>query len=666
MGLTKGLKQIAADFISLLGKDKAHRGSKRDGRLTSDMRSTKGHRARYSAGASSSSFPSSPPHSSHTSTPDMPPEFAFFRDALSDDGTRGTSAQPPQHLSSAQQKEDHLSSTISSVLISHGTIRCASQAAASASTSQPSASASSFPCASATSISARAPTYVSPLIETSELSQRANTAPIPMAVASIPTSAASDDPQLPHTLPAATASQAALAVPAPVSISVHASCKVANASAIVAAVAAAPTGASAGAVGCPAATQRCAALPTLPPVAATCAAGAVQSAPAAATEEPEELPVCLEMAPSSPLPVQRTCGQGSPAPSAAAAGQSQQRHSDAATPAVERSGASLDCSAAAARLASRPMPPAGLLYTSPSLSAAMRRTRQIWSVEDFEIGKKIHKGYSSSVYKASCLYSGTDVILKAYNLAGLSTFLRNQVLRELDIHSRLRHPGVVHLMAAFREDNNLLLLQEYVRGGSLDRVRRKLGGRMTEFQAMHLVLLPLLGVLSYLHERGIVHRDIKPDNLLFTDNWKLKVCDFGVSICLHDERAVTRTGTREYLAPEVDRCPPKRLPQDNKTNTDLAYTSAVDVWSLGSLMYELLVGFTPFPGGPPARKEGASGSAGAALAFPGGISREARAFIRDCLELDPADRPTVQQLQEHAWVQEALIAAEALITPASK
>jgi aurora kinase len=54
----------------------------------------------------------------------------------------------------------------------------------------------------------------------------------------------------------------------------------------------------------------------------------------------------------------------------------------------------------------------------------------------------------------------------------------------------------------------VVMVQEYAGGGSACRVRRKLGGRMTEFQTMHLVLLPLLGVLSYLHERGIVHRDI--------------------------------------------------------------------------------------------------------------------------------------------------------------
>ena len=66
-----------------------------------------------------------------------------------------------------------------------------------------------------------------------------------------------------------------------------------------------------------------------------------------------------------------------------------------------------------------------------------------------------------------------------------------------------------------------MMVQEYVRGGSLDRVRRKLGGRMTEFQAMHLVLLPLLNVLQHLHSKGIVHRDIKP---VRAHSWLLSAC----------------------------------------------------------------------------------------------------------------------------------------------
>ncbi|KAG2486070.1 hypothetical protein HYH03_015276 [Edaphochlamys debaryana] len=303
----------------------------------------------------------------------------------------------------------------------------------------------------------------------------------------------------------------------------------------------------------------------------------------------------------------------------------------------------------------RPVPHDGLLHLSPGAPPAMRRPVSAWGVSDYKIVRKLYAGYASSVYKATCNASETDVVLKAYNLMGLSAFLRHQVLRELDIHSRLQHPSIVHLIAAFKEGDILVLVQEYVRGGSLDRVRRKLGGRMTEFQAMHLVLLPLLNVLGHLHGRGIIHRDIKPENLLFTEDWQLKVCDYGVSICLTEERAVTRTGSREYMAPEVNICPLKRGPDDNKDNTGLAYSPAVDVWSLGALMYELLVGFTPFPGGPPAMKD-ANGNppAAKALAFPGGVSGEARAFVTSCLELHPGDRPTVQQLLAHPWIVRSL------------
>ncbi|PNW78276.1 hypothetical protein CHLRE_09g403950v5 [Chlamydomonas reinhardtii] len=189
------------------------------------------------------------------------------------------------------------------------------------------------------------------------------------------------------------------------------------------------------------------------------------------------------------------------------------------------------------------------------------------------------------------------------------------------------------------------------------RVRRKLGGRMTEFQAMHLVLLPLLNALVYLHGRGIVHRDIKPENLLFTPEWQLKLCDFGVSICLHEERAVTKAGSQEYMAPEVNVCPLKRGPEDNKDNQQLAYTPAVDVWSLGALMYELLVGFTPFPGGPPAHPT--VGDPAQPLKFPASVSAPARACIQSCLQLHPGDRPTVHELLRHEWVVTSLAEAAA-------
>ena len=187
---------------------------------------------------------------------------------------------------------------------------------------------------------------------------------------------------------------------------------------------------------------------------------------------------------------------------------------------------------------------------------------------------------------------------------------------------------------------------------------------------------------------AIVHPQ---ENLLFTPEWQLKLCDFGVSICLHEERAVTKAGSQEYMAPvraylarlhsmhahthpcgplaevsspalhpqEVNVCPLKRGPEDNKDNQQLAYTPAVDVWSLGALMYELLVGFTPFPGGPPAHPT--VGDPAQPLKFPASVSAPARACIQSCLQLHPGDRPTVHELLRHEWVVTSLVSYPLLI-----
>ncbi|GFR42340.1 hypothetical protein Agub_g3251 [Astrephomene gubernaculifera] len=307
----------------------------------------------------------------------------------------------------------------------------------------------------------------------------------------------------------------------------------------------------------------------------------------------------------------------------------------------------------------RPPPTDGLVHLSLSAPKAMHHGD--WAMAEFTIARQLYNGYASAVYKATCLRSGQDVVLKVYTLTNLSDFLRNQVLRELDIHSRLDHPGVVQLLAAFKEDDKLVLVLEYVRGGSLDRARRKLGGRLSEQQALELVMVPLLRTLHYLHTQSIVHRDIKPANLLFTPDWRLKVCDYGVSICLTEERAVTRTGSRDYMAPEVHACPLKRLPHDNKDNPRLAYGAAADVWSVGALLYEMLVGFTPFPGGPPCKRNAGDTRT---LPFPSRISADARAFVLACLEHRPEDRPSIAELRQFAWVQGAALRTQSEL-PAS-
>ncbi|PNH12197.1 Aurora kinase B [Tetrabaena socialis] len=320
---------------------------------------------------------------------------------------------------------------------------------------------------------------------------------------------------------------------------------------------------------------------------------------------------------------------------------------------------------AAAAAAAAPPAPSSLLAVSPAAPEAMRRS--VWALEDYQVARRLYKG-STSRWAATCLRSGLTVALKVYFLNRVPRNVIHMVKREIELHCPLEHPHVIALYAAFLDSHRIVLVQEYAARGDLYQLLRQMGGRMTEVQCSELVMRPFLEAVAFLHARGLCHRDIKPENLLYTDKWVLKVADFGVSINLLEERAVTRAGTLEYMAPEVSRCPLKAQPQENKEDASLAYTSAVDVWAAGVLAYELLVGFAPIVSPtPPQHPHPAAPAAGAgaggsvrhfveteatprALHFPGSLSGACRSFIRAALEEEAADRPTAQQLRGHPWL----------------
>ncbi|GIL86215.1 hypothetical protein Vretifemale_14603 [Volvox reticuliferus] len=308
-----------------------------------------------------------------------------------------------------------------------------------------------------------------------------------------------------------------------------------------------------------------------------------------------------------------------------------------------------------------------LLAMCPGVPAAMRRRQ--WCVEDYDVSRKLYKGSTSTVYKATCRRSGLPVALKVYFLSKVPKNVIHMIIREIKIHVELVHKHIVTLYAAFAAQKRLVLVQEYAGRGDLHGLYRSLNRRMTEAQLTHLVLAPFMEALAYLHYKGICHRDIKPENILFTNDWRLMIADFGVSIDLNQERAVTRAGTLEYMAPEVERCPLKMLPEENKENPDLAYTTAVDIWAAGVLAYELLVGFAPFIGDQPFQISatatkgtddwdgnlgGAVQAARKVVNFPSFISAHGRDFIRLALAERPEERPTALQLSRHPWLAAAM------------
>ena len=147
---------------------------------------------------------------------------------------------------------------------------------------------------------------------------------------------------------------------------------------------------------------------------------------------------------------------------------------------------------------------------------------------------------------------------------------------------------------AFLQTDFAILVQDYALNGDLYTFLHKQRSKFSERRIIQGILLPCMDALSYLHARNIAHRDIKPENLLLDADNKIMLADFGLSVCVAEENAVTRAGTMDYMAPEVLVCPLKRLPTDYKDRKDLAYSVKVDSWSIGVLAFELIAGRTPF------------------------------------------------------------------------
>eukprot|EP00798_Chlamydomonas_sp_ICE-L_P026785 gene26785-4372_t len=180
---------------------------------------------------------------------------------------------------------------------------------------------------------------------------------------------------------------------------------------------------------------------------------------------------------------------------------------------------------------------------------------------------------------------------------------------------------------------------------------RKLGGRLYEREAIKHVMLPMLEVLGYLHSMGIVHRDIKPENVLFMADSTLKLADFGLAIDVTEERANTRAGTLDYMAPEVLRCPQKSSPDEGKsvnTPNNLEYTGEVDFWAMGVFAYEILTGVAPYHSAKTI--DVAHNIMFSKIKFPIFMSEHSRDFVTQAQHKDPSKRMTTQEMMDHPWI----------------
>mmetsp|Transcript_10358 Transcript_10358/g.18868 ORF Transcript_10358/g.18868 Transcript_10358/m.18868 type:complete len:322 (-) Transcript_10358:265-1230(-) len=269
-----------------------------------------------------------------------------------------------------------------------------------------------------------------------------------------------------------------------------------------------------------------------------------------------------------------------------------------------------------------------------SLKAEAAKRGKQWSLSDFEVGKPLGRGKFGSVYLArekKTKYICAIKVLQKSQL--LKAGVEHQLRREIEIQSHLRHRNILRMYGYFYDSKRIYLILEYSPGGELYKKLTNTG-RFTEKVAARYVS-DLSQSLSYCHSKHVIHRDIKPENLLIGAHGEIKIADFGWSVHAPNSRRNTLCGTLDYLPPEMVE--------------GRQHDEQVDVWSLGILLYEFLVGSPPF------EAEGHSATyrriSRVDLQFPAtGVPEDAQDLIRKLLQKDPRQRMALESVPRHPWV----------------
>lgn len=260
--------------------------------------------------------------------------------------------------------------------------------------------------------------------------------------------------------------------------------------------------------------------------------------------------------------------------------------------------------------------------------------------EDYKIEKKVlGSGYNGSVFAARSKITNHKFAVKGFHLHGISKKKMEELETEAEIFLSMDHPHIVRLVGVYETNQRLNLVMECMEGGELfDRlVQRK---KFTEKDAAHAVWQMLLAV-NYIHSHGVVHRDLKLENFLYETQGSdhLKLIDFGFShVWEPNTKMALSCGTLAYIAPEV---------------LSKSYTSKCDLWSLGVIVFILLVGYMPFSGEEMhVRQSIKEGRTNQKPEKWKGVSHAAKAFVKKLLEVDPEKRMSAEEALQHSWISD--------------
>ncbi|CAH8485530.1 unnamed protein product [Schistosoma rodhaini] len=257
------------------------------------------------------------------------------------------------------------------------------------------------------------------------------------------------------------------------------------------------------------------------------------------------------------------------------------------------------------------------------------------NVGKYRLLRTIGKGNFAKVKLAIHMATGVEVAIKIINKTVMDNTLLKRLKREITIMKGTNHPNIVKLLEIIENEDVLCLVMEYASGGEIfDYLVAN--GKMCEKKA-RVKFRQLLSAMQYCHAKRIVHRDLKAENILLDQNLNVKVADFGLANTFEsDQRLTTFCGSPPYAAPELFLGIPY-------------YGPSVDIWSLGVILFTLVLGHLPFD----ARdlRELRSKILGLHYTIPrGAVSSECDTLLRKMLVLDPKDRSSLKSLMLDKWV----------------
>lgn len=296
-----------------------------------------------------------------------------------------------------------------------------------------------------------------------------------------------------------------------------------------------------------------------------------------------------------------------------------------------------------------------LVRDTDSRSGSGSATLSGSTVDDYIIGKQIGQGAYATVAFGIHKETNRKVAIKIYEKYKLLDPQRRKSVRcEIRLMERLRHPNIVVFHEALDTSKQIYLVMEFVGGGSMHHFLKKRPGRRTDDTTAKRLFFQVCQGIRYLHDRHIVHRDVKLENLLLDEQGTVKIIDFGFStIVPPGKKLKIFCGTPSYMAPEI---------VSRKEYTGFC----ADVWAMGVLLYALLCGSFPFRG--QNDRDLYRKIVRGVFHVPEFVGDGARNVLSRALTVDMARRPTVEEVMADAWLvalrDEAQVAGKGSVSSA--